>query len=61
MKYEYNGIPVKNIPPKVREYVVARLVDGEYWFYGSYGTAGRARQVADEVGGTLIYASGISF
>lgn len=35
-------------------YTVARLYEGEYWFYGSYRTAERAYEVAEAEGGQVF-------
>ena len=61
MKCEYAGKQVKNLPNKLQEYVTARFVDGEYWFYGTYRSPEKAREVANEISGEMIYASGIKF
>ena len=41
-------------------YTVARLCEGEYWFYGSYRTAERAYEVAEAVGGQ-VFPVGVHF
>lgn len=47
---------INNVPKYAKEkgnYIVARYVDGEWWFYGAYdkGTAGK---VATDVGGEVF-------
>lgn len=44
---------IKNCPDYVNkyEYVVAREVDGEFWFYGAYDDIEKAREVAAEING----------
>lgn len=36
-------------------YIVAREVEGDYWFYGAYRDATRAHMVAAEVAGVVFY------
>ena len=49
-------VTINNVPEYAKEkdkYIVARYVDGEWWFYGAYdeGTAGN---VATNVGGEVF-------
>lgn len=49
-------VTINNVPEYAKEkskYIVARYVDGEWWFYGAYdkGTAGN---VATDVGGEVF-------
>ena len=37
------------------EFVVARLVDGDYWFWGAYSDGFKAEKVALEVDGIIIH------
>ena len=37
------------------EFVVAREVDGEYWFWGAYSNGFKAEQAALEIGGVVIH------
>lgn len=37
------------------EFVVAREVDGDYWFWGAYSDGFKAEQVALEIGGVVIH------
>ena len=36
------------------EYIVARLVDGELWFYGAWNDKAEADEVAHEVDGLVL-------
>ena len=59
MKYEAHGYVINNVPPYAEEeiaegkIIVARYVDGEMWFYGTYDKD-RAYEVADEIGGIVM-------
>ena len=37
------------------EYIVAREIDGEYWFWGAYNNGFKAEQVALEIDGTIFH------
>lgn len=52
-----NGMPkyARNLP-----YIVAREVNGEYWFYGAYDDEYMAEQVAYEIDGFIWDNPGIS-
>ena len=45
---------VQNVPHDMETYVVARYVDGEYWYYGSWDDEDRASEVAAEIGGVVL-------
>lgn len=47
---------INNIPAYAAKhaYIVARKVNGEYWFYGAYDTFNRAMEVAWEVDGIVF-------
>lgn len=46
---------IKNITSTSDEdYIVARLVDTELWYYGTYPTAVRAKEVASELGNGVV-------
>ena len=51
------NVKVNNLPEYAAryEFVVARLVDDELWFYGAYGDGFKAEQVASEVYGIVIH------
>lgn len=50
---------VKNCPVSIIEsdstVMVARLVDGELWYYGLYDTWERAEEVAKELGNGVVF------
>ena len=48
---------INNLPAYASnyEYMVVRLIDGEYWFYGAYSNGRRAESVAFEIGGEVIH------
>ena len=48
-----NGLNKNNFDETVK-WVVARYVDDELWFWGTYRTEERAREVADEIGGIAV-------
>ena len=45
---------VNNLPDDSKKYVVARLIDGEFWFWGSYENEDRAKQAAKDIGGVVL-------
>lgn len=47
---------INNLPTYATDYrfVVAREVDGDFWFWGAYSTRQKAEQVAEEIGGTVV-------
>lgn len=52
-----NGYKINNLPASANhyEFVVARLVDDELWYYGAYRDGFHADQVAYSVGGIIIH------
>ena len=52
MEYKINNEPeyARNY-----EFVVARNVDGEFWFYGAYSDGFKAEQAAIEMGGLIFH------
>lgn len=48
---------IKNMPSYADDYefIVARLVDGEYWFYGAYANGWEADKIAFGIGGTVFH------
>ena len=60
-RFEIGGYVVNNVPDYAieavvdnNEYMVARYVDEELWFYGVYPTNKKADAVAKEVGGIIM-------
>lgn len=45
---------VNNLPDEPKRYVVARVIDGEFWFWGSYEAEDRAKQAAGEIDGVVL-------
>lgn len=48
---------INNLPNYAYEYpfIVVRVCDGEFWFWGAYKTNHRAFEVASEIDGTVVY------
>lgn len=48
---------ILNCPDKPIQtgYVVARVVDGHLWYYGTYDTADRAAEVSSEIGNGVYF------
>lgn len=48
---------IKNLSENALDYpyIVARLVEGDYWFYGAYNDKMRAHMVAAEIAGVVFY------
>ncbi len=47
---------VYNLPDSVRAFVVARNVNGDLWFWGSWDDRDAAQDAAHEVNGIVIQA-----
>ena len=47
-------IEIRNIPSNHRKYVVARNVDNEYWYFGSFDNEEIAHVTALTVGGEVF-------
>lgn len=48
-------VKIKNLPDyKLKKYIVARLVDGELWFYGTWEDKEEADRVAREFENGLV-------
>lgn len=47
---------INNLPKYAENYnfIVARRVEGELWFYGGYADVDKAISVADQIGGEVI-------
>ena len=53
----FRGDVINNIPtpaPQFERFIVARLVDKEYWYYGTYYDLERAMRVAKQVHGEVF-------
>lgn len=52
-----NEIRINNEPTYAKnyEFIVAREVDGEYWFYGAYADGFKAEKVAVEIDGVIFH------
>ena len=55
-KTEDKKMTINNMPNATEKYIVARRVDGDLWFWGSYADRDRANEVALEIGGEVIAA-----
>lgn len=52
-------VDIQNLPHNLENgYVVARQVDGELWYYGTYETEERANEVATMLGNGLYIKYG---
>lgn len=49
----YMKVKVKNVTEGEEKFVVARVSEGELWYYGRYEEE-RAREVAGEIGGIVL-------
>ena len=47
---------IKNLPPYATKYkyIVARYIDGDFWFWGAYADRNRAYDVALEINGVVV-------
>jgi hypothetical protein len=48
---------INNLPDYAYEYpfIVVRICDGEFWFWGAFEKNSKAFEVASEIGGTVVY------
>ena len=46
---------IQNLPEYAKDcrYVVVRLLDNEYWFYGAYNDIEQAQKIAQEINGLV--------
>ena len=49
---------INNTPATARTWIVAREVDGELWYYGSWEEKEKAQEVAYDVGGVMVENEG---
>ena len=47
-------IEIKNLPPYHERYVLARYIDGNYWYWGSWNCEEEAYKVARNIGGHIF-------
>lgn len=47
-------VTVNNTPESVEKYVLARCVDNELWFYGSYDDEAQAKEIAKMIDGIVV-------
>ena len=45
---------VNNLPNEIDKYIVARVCDGELWFWGTFDSETRAKKVAKDVDGVIL-------
>lgn len=47
---------INNLPDYAKDYdyIVARICDNEFWFWGAYKTFNKAQNVADEINGIVV-------
>ncbi len=53
-KVRIMSVNINNMPATARTWIVAREVDGELWYYGSWEKKEKAQEVAWEVGGIVV-------
>lgn len=48
---------INNVPDYANDYrfIVARYVDGEYWFWGAWNDRNKANEVAIELGDASVF------
>ena len=47
-------IEIKNLPPYHEHFVVAKNIDGDYWFWGSWSEEKPAYEAAHRIGGYVF-------
>ena len=45
---------INNVPASAKAYVVARRIDGDLWYWGSWDDRDTANEVALQVGGEVF-------
>lgn len=45
---------VNNLPDEIDKYVVAKVCDGEMWFWGTYDDKSRAEKAVRDVDGVIL-------
>lgn len=45
---------IKNLPERTENYIVAREIDGEFWFYQTFADSDKANACAEEIGGIVF-------
>lgn len=45
---------IKNLPAHTKAYIVAREIDGEFWFYQTFADNEKANACAVEIGGIVF-------
>lgn len=45
---------INNMPTTVRAWIVARDIDGDLWYWGSWDSENDARTAAQDIDGVLI-------
>lgn len=49
---------IKNLPEKIKRYVVYRVADGQAWYYGTWDDEIQAQNIAELVGGAVYDTEG---
>jgi hypothetical protein len=49
---------IKNLPKKVKRYIVYRVADGAAWYYGTWDDEIQAQNIAELVGGAVYDTEG---
>lgn len=47
-------VTINNAPEKTEKYVVVSVVEGEFWYWGSWPDDARAKKAANEIGGLVV-------
>lgn len=47
-------VEVNNVPHVVKEFIVARFVANELWYWGSWDNPVQAQRVAEEIGNGIV-------
>ena len=45
---------INNIPERTEAYIVAREIDGEFWFYATFADGDTANTCAEEIDGMVF-------
>lgn len=54
-KVNERDVEVKNLPTDHKPFVVAREVDGEYWYWGSFMSEDHANDIARAIFGKVLF------
>ena len=58
VEVEMRNTPTFDIPINVKGYIVARLDNGELWYYGLFESKEKAKTIARQIGNGVVMKKG---